>query len=171
MRMVPAKGFFISVRREAYGDRHFGSRAELREDLACMTFGEKEFLHVEPVAVASSPLGIDHVGGDGNPFPELIGNIVAYFPTALARWLKERRLKRSKPVPEWLAGPRSDCQLGKTTVNWKQRTLRFLHLVLAIENTAFSLCASYKTLTEHKRSTHFIRDPYSAGFSFMDVSR
>ncbi len=33
-----------------------------------------------------------------------------------------------------------DVQLGKTTVNWKQRTLRFLHLVLAIENTPVSLC-------------------------------
>jgi hypothetical protein len=27
-----------------------------------------------------------------------------------------------------------DVQLGKTTINWKQRTLRFLHLFLAIEN-------------------------------------
>jgi hypothetical protein len=27
-----------------------------------------------------------------------------------------------------------DVQLGKTTANWKQRTLRFLHLFLAIEN-------------------------------------
>ena len=46
-----------------------------------------------------------------------------------------------------------DVQLGKTTVNWKQRTLRFPHLVLAIENTAFSLCALFTALngaqTEH----------------------
>jgi hypothetical protein len=57
---------------------------------------------------------------------------------------------------EFGAGDRirtGDVQLGKTTLNWKQRTLRFLHLVLAIENTQFSLCASYKTLMEHKRST------------------
>jgi hypothetical protein len=46
-----------------------------------------------------------------------------------------------------------DVQLGKTTVNWKQRTLRFLHLVLAIENTQFSLCALFTDQTEHKRST------------------
>ena len=33
-------------------------------------------------------------------------------------------------------------QLGKRTVNWKQRTPRFLHLVLAIENTSvFNLCS------------------------------
>jgi hypothetical protein len=31
-------------------------------------------------------------------------------------------------------------QLGKTAANWKQRTLRFLQLVLAIENTVFTLC-------------------------------
>src|ERR1019366_1124150 len=46
-----------------------------------------------------------------------------------------------------------DVQLGKTTVNWKQRTLRFLHLVLAIENIQFSLCALFTDQTEHKRST------------------
>ena len=46
-----------------------------------------------------------------------------------------------------------DVQLGKTTVNRKQRTLRFQHLVLAIESTQFSLCASARLLTEHKRST------------------
>ena len=50
-----------------------------------------------------------------------------------------------------------DVQLGKTTVNWKQRTLRFLHLFLAIENTQFSFCASVGLLTEHKRSTAALR--------------
>jgi len=36
-----------------------------------------------------------------------------------------------------------DVQLGKTTVNWKQRTLRFQHLVLAIENTpVFTMCSA-----------------------------
>jgi hypothetical protein len=36
-----------------------------------------------------------------------------------------------------------DVRLGKTTVNWKQRTLRFLHLVLAIENTpVLTLCSA-----------------------------
>lgn len=36
-----------------------------------------------------------------------------------------------------------DVQLGKTAVNWKQRTLRFLHLVLATENTqVFALCSA-----------------------------
>src|SRR5438477_4807362 len=33
-------------------------------------------------------------------------------------------------------------QLGKTTVNWKQRTLRFQHLVLAIENSPVSILCS-----------------------------
>jgi hypothetical protein len=46
-----------------------------------------------------------------------------------------------------------DVQLGKTKVNWKHRTLRLLHLVLAIENTpAFSPCSA-QLATEHKRST------------------
>jgi hypothetical protein len=37
-----------------------------------------------------------------------------------------------------------DVQLGKTTVNWKQRISRFLHLVLAIENTpVFELCSAH----------------------------
>jgi len=31
-------------------------------------------------------------------------------------------------------GRTRDVQLGKTTINWKQRQLRFLHLFLAIEN-------------------------------------
>jgi hypothetical protein len=53
-----------------------------------------------------------------------------------------------------------DVQLGKTTVNWKQRTLRFQHLVLAIENTRFSLCVSAGSLTEHKRSTRIISKDY-----------
>ena len=39
-------------------------------------------------------------------------------------------------------GRTGDVQLGKTTVNWKQRQLRFLHLVLAIENTPVSLLCS-----------------------------
>jgi len=46
-----------------------------------------------------------------------------------------------------------DVQLGKTTVNWKQRLLRFQHLVLAIQISLFSPCASARLLTEHKRST------------------
>ena len=46
-----------------------------------------------------------------------------------------------------------DVQLGKTTVNCKQRTLRFLHVVLAIQFAQFSPCASARLLTEHKRST------------------
>ena|ERR1700686_4551228 len=50
-----------------------------------------------------------------------------------------------------------DVQLGKTTANWKQRTLRFLHLILAIENTQFSFCALARFLTEHKRSTQLRR--------------
>jgi hypothetical protein len=106
MRMVPAKGFFISVKREAYGNREFGSRVELSEDLAGMTSGKGSAMS-NRFAVASSSLGIDHVGGDGNPFPELFGNIVAYLPTAWPRWLKERRLKRRKPVPEWLGAMRA----------------------------------------------------------------
>jgi hypothetical protein len=50
-----------------------------------------------------------------------------------------------------------ECQLGKTTVNWKQRRLRFLHLVLAIENIMFSLCALFTAQTEHKRSTRIFK--------------
>src|SRR6266849_326407 len=35
------------------------------------------------------------------------------------------------------------AQLGKTTANWKQRTLRFLHLVLAIETPpVFTPCSA-----------------------------
>jgi hypothetical protein len=44
---------------------------------------------------------------------------------------------------EVAAGRCRDVQLGKTTVNWKQRALRFLHLVLAIENTpVFIRCSA-----------------------------
>jgi hypothetical protein len=60
----------------------------------------------------------------------------------ISQQLSTGRVMGTQPV-----GDRTrDVQLGKTTVNWKQRTLRFLHLVLAIENTQFSLFASYNTL-------------------------
>src|SRR4029077_19946761 len=67
-----------------------------------------------------------------------------------------RRLSEATP-PTWIAGTwgvyrsrsgqtphsRIDVQLGKTTVNWKQRTLRFPHLILAIENTpVFTRCSA-----------------------------
>lgn len=107
MRMVPATGFFISVRREAYGNRTIWSRVELREDLSGMAFGKKEILHFDPVACASSSFGIDSVESDHNSFPELFGNIVAYLPKAWPCWLKQRRLIRWKPVPEWLAALRA----------------------------------------------------------------
>jgi len=46
----------------------------------------------------------------------------------------------------------AEIQLGKTTVNWKQRTLPFPHLVLAIEFRRFFYCASFSSLMEHKYS-------------------
>lgn len=57
------------------------------------------------------------------------------------------------PLAQWgfinrIRWPRSaattrDVQLGKMTINWKQRQLRFLHLVLAIENTpVLTLCSA-----------------------------
>jgi hypothetical protein len=46
-------------------------------------------------------------------------------------------------------------QLGKTTVNWKQRQLRFLHLVLAIENTpVFTLCSAQLANGAQMEHTH-----------------
>ena len=47
------------------------------------------------------------------------------------------------------AHPRRDVQLGKTTINWKQRQLRFLHLVLAIDFRRISLGALLSSQTEH----------------------
>jgi hypothetical protein len=50
-----------------------------------------------------------------------------------------------------------DVQLGKTTINWKQRTLRFLHLFLAIENNPVFTLGFGPVLngaqTEHRPST------------------
>jgi hypothetical protein len=50
------------------------------------------------------------------------------------------------------AGRRRDVQLAKTA-NWKQRTLRLLHFVLAMENGRFSRSAQFDLLTEHEWST------------------
>jgi hypothetical protein len=65
-------------------------------------------------------------------------------------------------------GRTRDVQLGKTTVNWKQRTLRFLHLVLAIENTpVFTRCsaqlANGAQMEHNKRGSGdgFLLDPGS----------
>ena len=59
----------------------------------------------------------------------------------------------------WIMQKCADAQLGKTTVNWKQRTLRFLHLVLAIENTpVFTRCSAQLANGEHKWSTLPLRN-------------
>ncbi len=55
-----------------------------------------------------------------------------------------------------------DVQLGNRTVNWKQRTLRFRHLVLAIEIWAvFALClraALIGAQTEHEKALEDARE-------------
>lgn len=112
MKTIPAKGFYVLVKREAYGDKRVISLVELRENLAGLTFGKREVLHVSPVTYASSSASIDQVGSDYNPFPELFANVVAYLPAAWPRWLKERRLKRWKPVPDWLTEVRAKKRTG-----------------------------------------------------------
>ena len=56
----------------------------------------------------------------------------------------EHTVKSVRASCEKMAGDGArtrDVQLGKTTVNWKHRLLRFQHLVLAIENPRFlTLC-------------------------------
>src|ERR1039457_1545338 len=71
-----------------------------------------------------------------------------------------------------------DVQLGKTTVNWKQRLLRFRHLVLAIQVPLFSPCGSAWLLngaqTEHTKE-HFGEMvspyPFSENLSSAGCSR
>ena len=62
-----------------------------------------------------------------------------------------------------------NVQLGKTTVNWKQRTSRFQHLVLAIEfSPVFALCSAHfangaqmeHTPTEQANASLFINMKY-----------
>ena len=70
-----------------------------------------------------------------------------------------QRLAMGRKLLKYGAGDRvrtGDVQLGKTTFNWKQRTLPFQHLVLAIENSLFfTLCvraALNGAQTEHTNS-------------------
>jgi len=68
----------------------------------------------------------ERISGCGARLERAIGEIYLFRRAdAHSRVLRERFQPRSNGLA---------VQLGKTTVNWKQRTLRFLHLVLAIEN-------------------------------------
>jgi len=63
-------------------------------------------------------------------------------------------INQQKPTGQAYASMRTrGGQLGKTTVNWKQRTLRCLHLVLAIVNTPDFTRCSAQPLMEHECST------------------
>lgn len=106
MNIIPAEGFYIVVTR--YRTFHeqkggFGSKVEIREDVSGLSFGQaKHDPYIWPVVDISDYRKLDEVGMDFNPYPDLFVRLALVLPKTWERWLRERRLKRWKPVPEWL---------------------------------------------------------------------
>src|SRR5580700_10252386 len=84
-------------------------------DLDTDAFFGQRICHMQQFMMSSTLLGCLRSGWPSNPAVLIFGHCGRY--------------RRSSP-----AGFGTGVgQLGKTTVNWKHRTLRFQHLVLAIE--------------------------------------
>ena len=112
--IIPASGFFLVAGR--YRGRYLStapgyeadevsvvSELTLYENWSGLNFGKKvRDAHQACIACAADRRGLETLGGDYNPFPDLFAQLVSYLPTAWPRWVKERRLKRWTPVPEWL---------------------------------------------------------------------
>jgi len=110
--LIPATGFFlVARRRRGHPSGYEGEQASvfseltLYENWSGLNFGKKgRPAYQPPITEASDRRGIDSLGGNYNPFPDLFGQLASYLPTAWPRWVKERRLKRWAPVPDWLLG-------------------------------------------------------------------
>jgi hypothetical protein len=112
--IIPASGLFLVAerRRGSYVSTAPGYEAEevsviselsLYEAWSGMNFGKKgRPVYQDWITRAADTRGLETLGGDYNPFPDLFGQLASYLPTAWPRWAQERRLKRWTPVPEWL---------------------------------------------------------------------
>jgi hypothetical protein len=102
MAVVPPNGFYVTVRRHAFGRGTFSDYVELREDVSTLTFSTARPRFEPVISIWSDSLSIDTVGSDYNSLPELFDRLSSRIPKAWQEWLAKRRLKRWKPIPTWL---------------------------------------------------------------------